>query len=71
MLLAEVCIGYINLCHLVGTDRAAYLGLSRDLSIDGTFRVGTPATIENTSTLRTYTMDCFGPTLAVRIVANC
>lgn len=54
---------------MVGADRAALLGLSRDLSIDGTFRVGTPATMEDTSTLRAYTMDCFGPALAVRIVA--
>lgn len=69
MILAEICLSLINLCCMVGTDRAANLGLSCDLSIDGTFWVGTPTTMKNTSTLRPHAMNCFAPALAVRIVA--
>jgi hypothetical protein len=71
MILAEICIGLISLCCMVATDWAAALGLGGDLAIDGTFRVGTSATMEDTSTLRAHTMDCLGPTLAVWVIAYC
>lgn len=71
MILAEICIGLISLCCMVATDWAAALGLGSDLAIDGTFRVGTPATMEDTTTLRAHTVDCLRPALAVRIVAYC
>ena len=71
MILAEICVGLISLSGMVATNRAAALGLGSDLAIDGTFRVGTSATVEDTSTLRAHTMNCLGPTLAVRVVAYC